>query len=372
MTGGQATGKKRTTMRALVAAGLALVCLGAASPAFADFNSDMTLKLGASGLFNHRLMARQAIVGLRQAGAHVSLNFTLANQPMALSPFLDIYHRVQNDATSIRPQNEVATNVLGGVNFIFTGPRNDRSTLYFGVGGGVARMKTVAVVNVPLPVVGYRTRMMADALIGAELKVTPRISVFLEPHYVWAPKMLNGVSAHAGLAFRFNANKPAPEVVPAPPVYIRRSEAPAPKAPEPVKTEEVKAPAPVSSAAALATMQEMIYFAHDRSDLSDAAKTILDQKLPVFRANPGLRIVITGFASQPGTEKYNMALGLRRAEAAKAYLVSQGIDPIRIEIATRGEGQLAVEGPGKAANAANRRGQFRLMIADSFLEAPQK
>jgi outer membrane protein OmpA-like peptidoglycan-associated protein len=85
-----------------------------------------------------------------------------------------------------------------------------------------------------------------------------------------------------------------------------------------------------------------------------------------------MRIVIVGFASQPGTEAYNLALGTRRAEAAKAYLVSQGVDPIRIEIATRGEGQLVVEGPGELADAENRRGQFRLLIADPYLAVPKK
>jgi len=129
---------------------------------------------------------------------------------------------------------------------------------------------------------------------------------------------------------------------------------------------------PVSSGAALATMREMIYFQNDRSDLSDSAKAILRDKVTVFRANPAMRIVITGFASQPGTEAYNMTLGRERAAAAKAFLVSQGVDPIRIEIATRGEGQLVVEGPGELADAENRRGQFRLLIADPFLAAPRK
>jgi peptidoglycan-associated lipoprotein len=62
-----------------------------------------------------------------------------------------------------------------------------------------------------------------------------------------------------------------------------------------------------------------------------------------------------------------MALGLRRAQASKAYLVSQGVAADRIEIATRGENNLLVEGPGEVANAENRRGQFRLLIADPHL-----
>ena len=131
--------------------------------------------------------------------------------------------------------------------------------------------------------------------------------------------------------------------------------------------------APVaSSAAALATMQEMINFKRDEAQLSDTAKSILRDKVTVFRANPAMRIVITGFTSSPGTDAYNMALGLRRAEAAKAYLVSQGVDAVRIEIATKGEGQLLVEGPGASANAENRRGQFRLLIADPHLVAPKQ
>jgi peptidoglycan-associated lipoprotein len=371
MTGGRKTGKRRT--RKLVAAGLALACVGMASPTFADFGSDMsgiTLKLGGSGLYNSGLSARQAIVGLREAGAHISADFHMSDSPIAISPFLNIYHRVQTDASSTRPRNDVATNMLGGVNLLIAGARSDRTTLYFGAGGGIARLKTVSVVNVPLPVTGYKTRMMADALVGVEVKLVPKISFFLEPHYVWASKMLNGLSAHVGLGFDLSKAQVAPQrhpVVPLP-VYTPK---PAPKALEPLKkVEEVKPR--VSSAEALATMQEMIYFRHDKSDLSDKAKAALSDKVAVFRANPTMRIVIVGFASQPGTAEYNMALGLRRAEAAKAYLVSQGVDQTRIEIATHGEGDLAVEGPGKAANMANRRDQFRLLIVDQFLEGPMQ
>jgi peptidoglycan-associated lipoprotein len=75
-----------------------------------------------------------------------------------------------------------------------------------------------------------------------------------------------------------------------------------------------------------------------------------------------MRITIVGFASQPGTATHNLALGLRRAEAAKAYLVSQGIEADRIEIGTGGEGQLAVEGSGETVDAQNRRGQFSILI----------
>jgi outer membrane protein OmpA-like peptidoglycan-associated protein len=129
-------------------------------------------------------------------------------------------------------------------------------------------------------------------------------------------------------------------------------------------------PAP-SNAAALATMLEMVHFERDQSNLDAVARAILDDKVPIFNANPQMKIVITGYASMPGTEVYNMALGLRRAEAARDYLVARGIATNRIEIATRGEKDLLVEGPGDVANAANRRGQFRLLIANYYLTTPR-
>jgi peptidoglycan-associated lipoprotein len=125
-----------------------------------------------------------------------------------------------------------------------------------------------------------------------------------------------------------------------------------------------------SSVAALATMLEMINFRNDESNLDDVSRAILRDKIAIFNANPNMRIVITGYASAPGTDAYNMALGYRRAVAAKAYLVAQGVAENRIEIATRGENNLLVAGPTEVADAANRRGQFRLLIADPYLVKP--
>jgi peptidoglycan-associated lipoprotein len=129
-------------------------------------------------------------------------------------------------------------------------------------------------------------------------------------------------------------------------------------------------PLAASSVAALATMLEMINFERDQSDLDAVSRAILDDKVAIFNANPDMRIVITGYASSPGTDAYNMALGFRRATSAKAYLVSKGVNADRIEISTRGEQNLLVAGPSDVANAANRRGQFRLLIADPYLVKP--
>jgi len=132
------------------------------------------------------------------------------------------------------------------------------------------------------------------------------------------------------------------------------------------------APAPPpSSAAALATMEERIHFATDKSEITPEAKAILDAKVLVFRANPAMRIIIVGNADERASDSYNMALGGRRARAAKEYLVAQGIDADRIEITSEGERKPVAAGTASEALAQNRRDEFRLLIASDYLISPR-
>lgn len=78
------------------------------------------------------------------------------------------------------------------------------------------------------------------------------------------------------------------------------------------------------------TLREKIRFAHDRAGLSATAKAVLRKKVRVFSAHPCMQITITGYASEPGSKSYNRSLGLRRAEAARDYLVARGVDGTRI------------------------------------------
>ena len=125
--------------------------------------------------------------------------------------------------------------------------------------------------------------------------------------------------------------------------------------------------APASSAAALATMEEKIHFASDKSELSPESKSLLDDKVKVFAANPSMRIVIMGNTDERASDAYNMGLGERRAAAAKAYLVSRGVDPVRIEISSHGERNPIAAGTSKDAEATNRRDGFRLIIGSDYL-----
>ena len=117
------------------------------------------------------------------------------------------------------------------------------------------------------------------------------------------------------------------------------------------------------------TMQAAIRFPFDKSDLTDSAKAILDSKIAVFRSNPGMTIVVVGYTDVVGTDAYNMALGERRAEATKAYIVERGIDAGRVLIDSKGERAQIPNTPGAAGDAANRRAIFRLLLTN---DAPDK
>ena len=131
------------------------------------------------------------------------------------------------------------------------------------------------------------------------------------------------------------------------------------------------APAPPpSSASARSTMEEQIHFATDKSEITPEAKAILDAKIVVFRANPAMRIIIVGNTDERASDSYNMALGGRRARAAKEYLIAQGIDPVRIEITSEGERKPVAAGMSPSALAQNRRDEFRLLIASDYLVSP--
>lgn len=118
------------------------------------------------------------------------------------------------------------------------------------------------------------------------------------------------------------------------------------------------------------TMAEAIYFELDRSELSMQARSTLDQKIPILRANPNLRIRIAGHADERGSDEYNQALGQRRAAAARRYLTSQGISEDRIEIVSFGESRPVAMGSDESAWAQNRRAEFEIISGGDSLMSP--
>ena len=110
--------------------------------------------------------------------------------------------------------------------------------------------------------------------------------------------------------------------------------------------------------AAYGSIQDMIFFDFDRSDLREDARQTLQAKAEALRQFPDIRVRIEGHADERGTVEYNLALGERRAEAARAYLIDLGIDSDRMTTISYGEERPAVEGQNESAWSQNRRDEF--------------
>jgi peptidoglycan-associated lipoprotein len=113
-----------------------------------------------------------------------------------------------------------------------------------------------------------------------------------------------------------------------------------------------------------------IYFEYDSDALGESARTALDQKLAVLQSNSGVRLRIAGHADERGSDEYNLALGQRRAAAAKRYLTQRGIPEAQIEIISFGEERPAATGGDEAAYAQNRRDEFEITSGGDALRAP--
>jgi len=105
-------------------------------------------------------------------------------------------------------------------------------------------------------------------------------------------------------------------------------------------------------------MREDIYFAFDKSTLTPAAQDNLLQKAEWLRQNPDATVTIEGHCDERGTAEYNLALGDRRAESAKAFLVDLGIDPARLTTISYGEERPVDPRNTEEAWAKNRRDHF--------------
>jgi peptidoglycan-associated lipoprotein len=113
-----------------------------------------------------------------------------------------------------------------------------------------------------------------------------------------------------------------------------------------------------------------IYFEYDSDALGEAARSALDQKLAILQSNRGVRLRIAGHADERGSDEYNLALGQRRAAAAKRYLTQRGIPEAQIEIISYGEERPAATGGDESAFAQNRRDEFEITGGGDALRAP--
>jgi len=82
---------------------------------------------------------------------------------------------------------------------------------------------------------------------------------------------------------------------------------------------------------------DRVFFGYDRFDLSAEARSVLERQAAWLRQYPNVRILVAGNCDERGTREYNLALGARRAAAARDYLVSLGVAQNRVETVSYGK-----------------------------------
>ncbi len=109
-----------------------------------------------------------------------------------------------------------------------------------------------------------------------------------------------------------------------------------------------------------AFLNEDIYFEFDSSALLPMAQDVLAQKAQYMRAMSDMSVTIEGHCDERGTDAYNLALGERRAQSVKDYLVNLGIPASRLDTISYGEERPVDPGHNEEAWAKNRRAHFTL------------
>lgn len=152
------------------------------------------------------------------------------------------------------------------------------------------------------------------------------------------------------LAMSACAPKPPKQLPPEPsPVAATQTYAPAPQLPA--------GPVPGSQADFLAAIngRDTIHFAFDKYNVDDISVDILKAQAGWLLKYPGKKVTLEGHADERGTRDYNLALGERRATAAKNYLVSLGVDASRITTVSYGKERPVDTASTEEAWAKNRR-----------------
>jgi len=105
---------------------------------------------------------------------------------------------------------------------------------------------------------------------------------------------------------------------------------------------------------------DLVFFETDADTLTSQGRTIVEGQARWLNNYPNLNVTIEGHADERGTREYNIALGDRRANAVRNYMIAVGVDPSRLSTISYGKEQPLVVGDGYQSWAQNRRARTRV------------
>jgi hypothetical protein len=146
--------------------------LGAAPAALAADDAKASFRLGGGFLYNNKI----ARGGKTMGGGHIALDIHVPGKQVSFSPYVEGYRKSKWSSAA-------------GLNFLIRPKTSgDKGSAYLGVGGGVFHVPGT-----------YKGSF--NILVGADIKASDKVSIFIEPRYAWAASStLNGVAVHAGIA----------------------------------------------------------------------------------------------------------------------------------------------------------------------------
>ncbi|MCC6597257.1 MAG: peptidoglycan-associated lipoprotein Pal [Alphaproteobacteria bacterium] len=114
--------------------------------------------------------------------------------------------------------------------------------------------------------------------------------------------------------------------------------------------------APGTQADLVVNVGDRVFFGYDRYDISSEAQMTLNKQASWLQQYPNLNVTVEGHSDERGTREYNLALGERRANSVKNFLVASGVAANRINTISYGKERPAVPGSDETSFAQNRRG----------------
>jgi peptidoglycan-associated lipoprotein len=175
------------------------------------------------------------------------------------------------------------------------------------------------------------------------------------------------IAALSGIACHHNPKPQPPPPAPAPPPAPPPATTPTPPPPPPPSPKPAPPAAPSEEEVfRTKTLDQLnaekplgdVFFAYDATDITDEAKGIMQKDVDWMKKWTTTKVMVEGHADSRGTNEYNLALGERRAEAVRNYMVSLGVPLDRMTIVSKGEEQPVCSEENEACWHQNRRGHF--------------